>query len=62
MLVYGAIFAVLTALIFSVLGSSSARLAGALARRPRAATWLNFGAGATFIASGFSILALGNRR
>ena len=62
MLVYGAIFAVLTAIIFSVLGSSAARLSGWLARRPRATTWLNVGAGATFIASGISILALGNRR
>lgn len=62
MLVYGAIFAVLTAIIFSVLGSYAARLSGWLARRPKATTWLNFGAGATFIASGVSILALGNRR
>lgn len=62
MLVYGAIFAVLTAIIFSVLGSYAAKLSGWLERRPRATTWLNFGAGATFIASGISILALGNRR
>jgi len=62
MLVYGAIFAVLTAVIFSVLGSYAARLSGWLAQRPRVTTGLNFGAGATFIASGISILALGNRR
>jgi threonine/homoserine/homoserine lactone efflux protein len=62
MLVYGAIFAVLTVIIFSVLGSCAARLSGWLARRPRATTLLNFGAGVTFIASGISILALGNRR
>ena len=62
MLVYGAIFALLTAVIFSVLGSYAARLSGWLERRPKATTWLNFGAGATFIASGVSILALGNRR
>lgn len=62
MLVYGAIFAVLTVIIFSMLGSYAARLSGWLARRPRAATLLNFGAGVTFIASGISILALGNRR
>ena len=62
MLVYGAIFAVLTAIIFSVLGSYAARLSGWLERRPKATTWLNFGAGATFVASGISILALGNRR
>jgi threonine/homoserine/homoserine lactone efflux protein len=62
MLVYGAIFGVLTAIIFSVLGCQAARLSVWLARRPRATTWLNFGAGATFIASGISILALGHRR
>ena len=62
MLVYGAIFAVLTAIVFSVLGSYASGLSGWLARRPRATTWLNVGAGATFIASGISILALGNRR
>ena len=62
MLVYGAIFAVLTAVIFSILGAYAARLSGWLARRPRATAWLNYGAGATFIASGLSILALGQRR
>ncbi len=62
MLVYGAIFAVLTALIFSLLGAFASRLSGWLARRPRATVWLNRGAGATFIASGLSILALGDRR
>lgn len=62
MLVYGAIFGVLTALVFSLLGCSAARLSGWLARRPRVTTWLNLGAGATFIASGISILALGKRR
>jgi threonine/homoserine/homoserine lactone efflux protein len=62
MLIYGAIFALLTAVIFSVLGCQAAKLSGWLARRPRVTTWLNLGAGATFIASGISILALGNRR
>lgn len=62
MLVYGAIFAVLTAVIFSVLGSYAARLSGWLARRPKVTSGLNLGAGAVFIASGISILALGNRR
>ena len=61
-LVYGAIFAVLTAIIFALIGTYAARLSGWLARRPRATTWLNFGAGATFVAAGVSILALGNRR
>jgi threonine/homoserine/homoserine lactone efflux protein len=62
MLVYGAIFAVLTTIIFSVLGSYAARLSGWLARRPRATSWLNYGAGTTFAVAGVSILALGNRR
>jgi len=62
MLVYGAIFAVLTAPGFSVLGSYASGLSGWLARRPTTTKWLNLGAGATFIASGISILALGNRR
>jgi threonine/homoserine/homoserine lactone efflux protein len=62
MLVYGAIFAVLTATIFSILGCYAAKLSGWLAQRPQVTKWLNFGAGATFIASGISILALGNRR
>lgn len=62
MLIYGAIFAVLTAVIFSGLGCYAAKLSTWLARRPKATTWLNFGAGATFIASGISILVLGQRR
>lgn len=62
MLGYGAILAVVTALIFSPLGAFASRLSGWLARRPRATVWLNRSAGATFIASGVSILALGHRR
>lgn len=62
MLVYGAIFAILTTAVFALLGAFAAQLAGGLARRPRATAWLDMGAGATFIASGLSILALGQRR
>lgn len=62
MLVYGAIFALLTAVIFAVLGSCAAALSRWLAARPRATGALNVGAGLTFIASGVSILALGHRR
>lgn len=58
MLVYGAIFAVLTAIIFTLLGSFAARLSAWMARRPRVGAGLNIGAGLTFIASGLSILAL----
>jgi threonine/homoserine/homoserine lactone efflux protein len=53
---------VTTAIVFSILGACAARLSGWLSRRPRVTTGLNLGAGATFIASGFSILVLGNRR
>ena len=62
MLVFGAIFAVLTALVFSILGCYAARLSQWLSRRPRVTSGLNIGAGLVFIASGVSILALGNRR
>lgn len=62
MLGYGAIFALLTALIFTVLGSFAAHLSGWLSRRPRAVAGLNIGAGLTFIAAGLSILALDRRR
>ncbi len=61
MLVYGAIFALLTALIFTLLGGSAARLAAWLKRHPRTGTGLNVGAGLTFIASGLSVLALKQR-
>ena len=62
MLVYGAIFAVVTALDFTLLGAFAARLSAALARRPRAVAALNIGAGLTFIAAGLSILTLDRRR
>lgn len=61
MLVYGAIFAVLTAVIFTLLGAFASQLSGWLARRPRAVAAANVGAGLTFIAAGLSILALQRR-
>ena len=61
MLVYGAIFALLTAVIFTLLGGSAARLSAWLKRHPRTGTGLNVGAGLTFIASGLSVLALKQR-
>lgn len=61
MLVYGAIFAVLTALIFTLLGTFASQLSGWLARRPRVTAAANVGAGLTFIAAGLSILALQRR-
>ena len=61
MLVYGAIFAVMTAIIFSILGSMASQLSAWLQRHPRFGTGLNVGAGLTFIASGLSVLALKQR-
>lgn len=61
MLVYGAIFAVLTALVFTLLGGFAARLSAWLSRRPRAVAAANVGAGLSFIAAGLSILALDRR-
>lgn len=61
MLVYGAIFALLTAVIFSVLGSCASTLSAWLRRHPRFGIGLNVGAGLTFIASGLSVLALKQR-
>ena len=62
MLAYGAIFAVLTAAIFALMGCYAAKLSTWMAQRPRATKGLNVGAGVAFVASGISILALGNRR
>ncbi len=62
MLGYGAIFAVLTAVIFTVLGSFASQLSAWLSRRPRVVAMANVGAGLTFIVAGLSILALDRRR
>lgn len=56
--VYGAIFAVLTAIVFSILGASAARLARWLEGRPGVVMGLNIGAGLTFLAAGLSVLTL----
>jgi len=52
---------VLTALIFTVLGSFAFKLSAWLRRHPRVGTGLNLGAGLTFIAAGLSVLALKQR-
>lgn len=62
MLVYGVIFAVLTAAIFAALACFAAQLSDWLSRRPRVVAAANVGAGLTFIAAGLSILALGRRQ
>lgn len=61
MLVYGAIFAVLTTLIFTLMGAFASRLAGWLQERPHLIKGLNWGAGLTFIAAGLSVLSLRQR-
>lgn len=62
MLVYGAIFAVLTAILFSVAGLFAAQLSRWLMQRPKVLAATNIGAGLTFFAAGVSILALDRRR
>jgi threonine/homoserine/homoserine lactone efflux protein len=61
MLVYGAMFAVITTIIFTLLGAFSAQLSRWLSSRPRAVAGANVGAGLTFIAAGLSILMLERR-
>jgi threonine/homoserine/homoserine lactone efflux protein len=62
MLVYGAIFGLLTAALFTLLGAFAAQLSRCLSQRPRAVAAANVGAGLTFIAAGLSILALDRKR
>lgn len=61
MLVYGAIFALLTALIFTLMGAFASRLAGWLQARPKVVRGVIVGAGLTFIAAGLSVLSLKQR-
>lgn len=61
MLVYGAIFALMTAVIFAFMGGFASRLAGWLQARPRMVRGVNVGAGLTFIAAGLSVLSLKQR-
>jgi threonine/homoserine/homoserine lactone efflux protein len=61
MLGYGAIFALLTATIFTLMGGFASRLAGWLQARPRVVKGVNIGAGLTFIAAGLSVLTLKQR-
>lgn len=61
MLVYGSIFAVMTTLIFSLIGGFASRLAAWLQARPSMVKGLNIGAGVTFIAAGLSVLSLKQR-
>jgi threonine/homoserine/homoserine lactone efflux protein len=61
MLVYGAIFAATTAVIFTFMGGFAWRLAGWLQQRPRVVKGANIGAGLTFVAAGLSVLTLERR-
>ena len=61
MFVYGAWFALLTALGFSLMGVFSTALTQWLRPRPRLVNGLNVGAGLTFVASGISIAALSQK-
>ncbi len=61
MLVYGAIFAAMTTVLFTLIGSFAHRLATWLKNHPRVTSGLNIGAGLTFIVSGLSVLALTSR-
>lgn len=62
MMACGAIFAGVTAVVFTVLGGCASRLSTWLSRRPRALVAANIGAGTTFIVAGLSILVLDRRR
>lgn len=61
MLVYGAWFALLTFIGFSIMGSCASRLARWLKHRPRVVGGLNWGAGIAFITSGLTVAALQQR-
>lgn len=61
MLGYGAWFAFLTALGFSLMGIFSSQLSIWLTRRPRLVTGLNVGAGITFISSGMAVALMRQR-
>ncbi|WP_321836987.1 LysE family translocator [Pseudomonas kulmbachensis] len=61
MLVYGAWFALLTAIGFSLMGVFATVLTQCLRPRPRLVNGLNVGAGLTFVASGVSIAALSQK-
>lgn len=61
MLVYGAIFAAMTTLLFALIGSFANGLARWLKAHPKVTSGLNIGAGLTFIASGLTVLTLKSR-
>jgi len=60
MLIYGAWFALLTSLSFSLMGVFSSKLVKWLKNKPKVVRYLNISAGATFIASGLAVASLKN--
>lgn len=58
MLVYGAWFACITALVFALMGMFASSLSNWLQSRPRVIAGLNWGAGLSFIVSGLSVAAM----
>jgi threonine/homoserine/homoserine lactone efflux protein len=58
MVVYGAIFATMTTVLFALMGSFANRLASWLKVHPKVTSGLNIGAGMTFIMSGVTVLTL----
>lgn len=61
MVIYGAWFAVLTALGFALMGIFATTLSRYLSRKPKLVNGLNVGAGLTLVASGVSVVALSQR-
>ena len=61
MIIYGAWFALLTAIGFALMGIFSSRLASWLHEKPKVINGLNIGAGLTFITSGLAVAALKQR-
>lgn len=61
MLIYGAWFALLTTVVFALMGAFASRLAGLLQARPRVVAGLNIGAGSAFVAAGLSVATLSNK-
>ena len=61
MLVYGAWFALLTAIGFSLMGAFSSNLSAWLKSKPRVVNGLNLGAGITFVTSGLAVTFIKQR-
>lgn len=61
MLLLGVLYAVLTILVFCIMGTFASQLSGWLARKPRFVLSLNIGVGMIFIAVAVSILLLGGQ-